>query len=400
MRIDDGQNTQLPARGQLVMDKIHRPDLVRMRGIGSVFPELGLHPPFGRLVPQLKAQLVVKPACPLHVDRPALTQQKNVYTAISVAHARLADLLDPLLQRSLLTAPRLVCVWCQTLVCYGVSMKINIPLIRAGALSPIIRWASDTGKPIDEILSEADMEYVSLADIDTPVPMRNAGLLLSILARLEGPNVCCRIAFDSDIMELGPIGAIALAAPTPRLALEAVSMNMASHSTHEVISVESTSACITVGYGCSVRFEPIVLHLIQQYTASLIYRLISVTANDEPPFTSVSMFPHPEHGLTHLSKWFQVQPRTELDGYMRIEVPARLANKAFRISGDRVVGAYGKLNLDRIDTSLEGTIEFYLATAPGHRQAVYRSSGHSGRLLAPHAATCSGRAQPNIFRSA
>ncbi len=204
------------------------------------------------------------------------------------------------------------------------------------------------------------MEYVSLADIDTPVPMRNAGLLLSILARLEGPNVCCRIAFDSDIMELGPIGAIALAAPTPRLALEAVSMNMASHSTHEVISVESTSACITVGYGCSVRFEPIVLHLIQQYTASLIYRLISVTANDEPPFTSVSMFPHPEHGLTHLSKWFQVQPRTELDGYMRIEVPARLANKAFRISGDRVVGAYGKLNLDRIDTSLEGTIESIL----------------------------------------
>ena len=79
-----------------------------MRGIGSVFTELGLHPPFGRLVPQPKAQLVVKPACPLLADRPTLTQQKNVYTVISVAHARLADLLGPLLQRRLLTAPGLV----------------------------------------------------------------------------------------------------------------------------------------------------------------------------------------------------------------------------------------------------------------------------------------------------
>ena len=96
MGIDNGQNTQLSARRQLVVDKVHCPDLVRMRGIGSILPELGLHMPFGRLVAQLQAQLFVKSACPLHVDRPSLTQQKDVDAPLAVTHPRLADLPDPL----------------------------------------------------------------------------------------------------------------------------------------------------------------------------------------------------------------------------------------------------------------------------------------------------------------
>ena len=108
MGVDDGQDAQLPARGQLIVNEIHGLDLVRMCGIGSILPELGLHPPFGGLVAQLQAQLVVKPAGSLHVDRPSLTQQKDVHTPVAVANACLTDLLDPLLQRSLLATPGLV----------------------------------------------------------------------------------------------------------------------------------------------------------------------------------------------------------------------------------------------------------------------------------------------------
>jgi hypothetical protein len=108
MGVHDGQDAQLPTGGQLVMHEVHRPDLVGMCGIGSVFPKLGFHPSLGRLVPQLQAQLVVKPAGSLHVDRPAFPLQQDMYTPIAIPDPRRADLLDPELEIGLLAALGLV----------------------------------------------------------------------------------------------------------------------------------------------------------------------------------------------------------------------------------------------------------------------------------------------------
>ena len=49
--IHDGQDPDLPAGRQLVVDEVHGPGLVRPGGFAAVFPQLGLHPAFGRLVP-------------------------------------------------------------------------------------------------------------------------------------------------------------------------------------------------------------------------------------------------------------------------------------------------------------------------------------------------------------
>lgn len=53
MGIDDSQDAQLPAGGQLVMHEVHRPDMVGMGGIRSVLPELGLHPSLRCFVAQV-----------------------------------------------------------------------------------------------------------------------------------------------------------------------------------------------------------------------------------------------------------------------------------------------------------------------------------------------------------
>ena len=104
MGVDDRQDPQFPARCELIVHKVHGPDLIAVGRICSILPELCPDPTLGRLVSKLKAQLIVKPSCSLHVDGPSLSLQKHVNTPISIADAGLADLLDAVLERCLLAA--------------------------------------------------------------------------------------------------------------------------------------------------------------------------------------------------------------------------------------------------------------------------------------------------------
>lgn len=110
MRIDEGQNAQILAQGELVVDKIPRPDIVRPDGVLAVFAQLRLYAPLRVFVPQLQAQLVVNPAGLLNIDHPALSPQQHVNTPVTIAHTRFSDLLDPSLNSSLVRAPGLVVV--------------------------------------------------------------------------------------------------------------------------------------------------------------------------------------------------------------------------------------------------------------------------------------------------
>ena len=108
VRVDNGQDAQLFAQGELVVDKAHRPDIVGSDGLLAVLTQLGFHTPLRVLVPQLQAQLIVNPARLLHVDDPALASQQDVNTPITIAHTRLCNLLDPPLNSSLVRPPGLV----------------------------------------------------------------------------------------------------------------------------------------------------------------------------------------------------------------------------------------------------------------------------------------------------
>lgn len=106
--IDDRQDPDLAAGGQLVMHKIHRPDMVGTGGCSPVRTQLCLHPPLGHLVAQLKVHLLVKAIDSLLIDRPSIPLEQDMYAAVSIPDARLANIPDPQLQFSVLAAFRLV----------------------------------------------------------------------------------------------------------------------------------------------------------------------------------------------------------------------------------------------------------------------------------------------------
>ena len=92
------------------MDKVHCPNLVGGRCVRSSFAQLRLDAPLRRLAPQLQARLTIETPDPLRVHAPAFTTQQHVDSPIAVAHPRLGDLFDPLVQDGLRTALTLVVV--------------------------------------------------------------------------------------------------------------------------------------------------------------------------------------------------------------------------------------------------------------------------------------------------
>lgn len=90
------------------MNKVHRPDVVEMRWLRSVSPQLCLDPALGNLVAELKAHLLVKAIDSFRIDSPAVTPEQNMDTTVSIADTSLADVLDLQLQFGLLAVPGLV----------------------------------------------------------------------------------------------------------------------------------------------------------------------------------------------------------------------------------------------------------------------------------------------------
>ncbi len=264
-------------------------------------------------------------------------------------------------------------------------MAHKIPLIRAGAVSPIMRWAIEHNKPLEQMLFAADLGYMTIVDVDQLVPLRNATRLLSMLAESEGPDIGCRIAFEADFEELGYIGSLALVCQTPRAALLAIGQGLDKHCSHELINVRYTDSGVTIGEGWSVRFEPAIHHLVQQYTASLIHRLIGLTNTDEPLFAKISMIPHPDHGLRHLTRWFKIQADPADDGYLLIEVPKEVVDAPlphFRLPG---TNESEKTNLDTIDPSfvaaLRTVMQLHMLDGKPSVDRMTRAVGCSRRTL-------------------
>lgn len=87
---------------------LHRPDMVKPDSFRTIFPQLCRHPPLRVLGAALKNQLIVNPTRVLHVDHPALPSQQHMNAPVTIAHARLNNLLDPPLNSCLARAPGLI----------------------------------------------------------------------------------------------------------------------------------------------------------------------------------------------------------------------------------------------------------------------------------------------------
>src|SRR6185437_7011972 len=135
--IDDGQDTESGSVEQLVVDKVHGPDLVGCRGRRAILAQLRLDPSLGRFVAQLQALLAIETADALGVDRPAFPPKQHMNSPITIANPGLGDLPDALDEGSLPGPLRTV--------------VIGRPIHRHSAAGTTYAHPPDRANPIDHL---------------------------------------------------------------------------------------------------------------------------------------------------------------------------------------------------------------------------------------------------------
>jgi len=242
-------------------------------------------------------------------------------------------------------------------------MTSRIPLIRAGALIPMMRWMTANRLPVENFLREVDLGYATFVDPNQPIPLRNAAQLLVNVSKAKGPDVCCKIVSDTSIRDLALIGRVALGAATPRAALERVAVLMPYHCSHEILTIQPVQGGILVGEGWSTRLDDIHLHTIQQFFASIIRSMCSMTFAPKPLLEWIEMVPHPEFGLDHLKKWFSVAPIPSKTHFLKISIKDSVADRRFfKIARDRTEGRLPpEVQPLMGDASLAGSAKIVLA---------------------------------------
>jgi AraC-like DNA-binding protein len=129
------------------------------------------------------------------------------------------------------------------------------------------------------------------------------------------------------------------------------------------------------------------LHLVQQYVASLIDMACSVAHPATPRASKVSLLPHPETGLSHLSDWLGDQlypaPNRALDFVIRPEVaashfPDAVRERAKQLDADTEKRAICGITLqEQVATLISAMLS---RTAPD-LDRVAAAAGISGRTL-------------------
>jgi len=242
-------------------------------------------------------------------------------------------------------------------------MTLTIPLIRAGAMIPFMRWMAMHRRPLEQRLQEADLGYMMFIDPNQPVPLRNVAQFFANAARDEGPDIGCRIVSESTLKELAFIGRVILGARTPEEALERVITMMPYHSSHETITLRKTPSGIVVGEGWALRFDDLTLHMIHQFFASIIQMMCRLTRTPEALLQRIQLVPHPELGLSHLEQWFCIPPEASSDRSARITVSNTVGNRPFfQVARDRTGGSLPP-GLEPLtgDGSLSGSAKAVLA---------------------------------------
>lgn len=183
-------------------------------------------------------------------------------------------------------------------------VRKTIPVVRAASMMPLLKWLLQRGRPVEEMLRAAGIGYVWLEDPYAPVPVRALEHIVIQAARLDGPDVGCKIITESSLHDLAALGTIALGAPTPRAAITRVSMAMPWHCSDEIISTTPGKKTTLIQDFWSLDLDREALHIFHQFIAGMFQMVVRLAPCGEPALTRVSIVPHPVHGIDHLRPWF------------------------------------------------------------------------------------------------
>ncbi len=152
-------------------------------------------------------------------------------------------------------------------------------------------------------------------------------------------------------------------------------------STHEHLVVEAAPEGAIVRQFWGVPVEPETLHVVQQFVASMVRALCSMTGASAPLLAKVRMLPHPERGFDHIAGRFEGALEAANDRSREILIPAAVADHAFRT---RARDRLAKVNLGDMPT-LRGD-----GTLAGSARLVVRTMLEDGEATAQRFADAAG----------
>ncbi len=93
-------------------------------------------------------------------------------------------------------------------------MPGSIPLIRASAIAPFLRWMRANGRPVDTLLRGSGLAEFPVDDPDQPIPLLGLFRFARMAGEVEGPDLPSRVVTPDSLSDMGYIGSVALAGKT------------------------------------------------------------------------------------------------------------------------------------------------------------------------------------------
>lgn len=216
-------------------------------------------------------------------------------------------------------------------------MASAIPLIRGFALMPTLLWLAEEGASIERALAEAGLSSNPITDPFRPIPLVHVAALLRNAAREHGPDLPCRVLSRSDSLEIAMLGKVALGARTPAEALGRIVAALPYYCSHEQVSFERRPGQYVVREFFAHRFDPETRHLLLQYAAAMIDRILSMTGDPTPRIARIEIPPHPTHGVGHLHRWFGDGVAETRSRGIKLVVDDRVMERTFgKVARDRL----------------------------------------------------------------
>lgn len=207
----------------------------------------------------------------------------------------------------------------------GVPLTNTLPMVRSGAIRPILLWMAENGIRAEPRLVAAGLSPETAFDASRTIPLR-AGLRFFVgLGREVGPDLGIRAVSDRSIGELGLLSELILVMRTPRQVLGAAVRAFSYHGSHEQFALATTAEGVVVRYLMRVPLDAEERHLVQSYVAALVRAACGGTGVVGPRVVRVAITPHPAADLGHVASAFRcpVAPATG-DALEIVLVPAGL----------------------------------------------------------------------------
>jgi len=134
------------------------------------------------------------------------------------------------------------------------------------------------------------------------------------------------------------LGKVALGARTPGEALARIVAALPYYCSHEQVSFERKAGQYVVREFFAHRFDPETKHTLLQYAAAMIDRILSMSGNPPPRFTTIEIPPHPVHKVEHLRRWFGDRVIEAESRGITVLIEDRVMERAFsKVARDRLI---------------------------------------------------------------